>query len=258
MRMIKEINRTYIKSLVTFLAAISFFSCSSQINEESLVGTWKVIDFESNADLSPILIASAKEYALTNVYSFEADHTVWLKDAYGPNGYKGSWDLDSEQKLLKLSFESPTGTSTTEYRISEFNDEEIVWIEDMQELGENRFTLSRCDDCNFEIPTVDGEQEIEMKKLDDLSNTSTKLTDTYCDCMIEMEDREDCVEEYDSARFEIKTLSDLAKKRFNIENEHAPSNNKYIVLVKELRERLVDCRNGMKENEFIYDKPPSK
>lgn len=234
------------RNLLILLCVLLNPSCSSELKEEGIIGTWRITNFNSNTNLSPALIASTKELAVTYVYRINKDYTFEQKDAYYSGSHFGVWELDLERSQIKFRFGGVEDKLESVYEISEFNEDEMQWIEDMKEFGQNTITLKRCDECDFENLYLYEKPELEL--LEELSISSEVLTDLYCNCMAEIKNREGCIEEYNTARFEIKILSDAAKEHFDIDNEHAPSNNKYTEHVRKLRESLVDCRNGFIDN----------
>ena len=225
-------------------------SCTNPLNDKSIVGTWVITNLESKVNLSPVLIASVKEFAITKRYQINDDFKIGVKDTVNPFGYSGHWELDSIQKLISFSFEDSESKFEKVYKILEFNENMMKWHEDMGEFGQNIITLERCNECSFEIPTAFSVGESDLEKLDELVLSSTNYTNAYCACMEELKKRESCIEAYDKARFEIKVLADLAEEKYNVSNRIESSDNKFTIRVKELREKLVYCRNGLDDNTY--------
>ena len=88
--------------------AIFLLGCSSELNEKNIVGKWRITEFSTNAELSPLLIASAKKIALSTTYEINSNHSFTLQDAYEPEGAQGEWKLNTDRKQIELYFEHNT------------------------------------------------------------------------------------------------------------------------------------------------------
>lgn len=123
-----------------------FSSCGgAELSKENLQGHWQVIQFDSNVELSPLIIESAREIALTTTYDFKGETLI---EKYNTPGYEdevsGTWELDQKRSVILFRFVSYMGDETSkELRVTEFTGSQMSWIEDMGELGYNEYVLEK-------------------------------------------------------------------------------------------------------------------
>jgi len=126
------------------LLTILLWSCKAQINENELIGTWKVIEFNSDTpELSPRIIESAKVEALSSFYSFQNEKTFTKKSDYYSGGIKGKYQFIVENSLIKMISDTGNGNEIEEYRIESLNSNSMTWTQDMGELGSLSMTLEK-------------------------------------------------------------------------------------------------------------------
>jgi hypothetical protein len=127
--------------LILVLFSLLVTSCTTELSKENIVGTWNVTDFSSNSNLSPAILQSAKEIAKTGTYHFDDDGSYEYNDDYWDAPETCSWELDLEKKEIILS----SGVRPQHFKISSFSKSEMVWVEDMGEMGSSEHTLTRAD-----------------------------------------------------------------------------------------------------------------
>ncbi|NOQ74609.1 MAG: hypothetical protein GQ574_21535 [Crocinitomix sp.] len=127
--------------LIVLLFALITPSCNSELTRENLIGTWNVIEFTSNANLSSSVIASGREVAITSSYKFAEDGTIQYDDDYIEQPLNSKWELDSEKREITFT----SGNDHQSFEILSYTKNEMVWSESMGELGTNRYTLTKVD-----------------------------------------------------------------------------------------------------------------
>ncbi len=127
-------------SLVTIL----FCSCNSQINENKIIGNWKVIEFDTNTPtLSSGVIETAKIEALSTQYSFEKDKSFSMKSNFNSNGKSGNYKYLSKKKTFQMTYSSDGVKTLQEYQIESLNGDLMKWTQEMGNLGSISMTLKK-------------------------------------------------------------------------------------------------------------------
>lgn len=126
--------------LVCIVLTMSLYSCSQGSSSfEKIIGSWKVVDYEADMkDLSPSLIASAKELALKATYEFKKDSTFTSK---GFRNINGTWSVKDGSIIMKFSSEYERNAHEG-YEIQKLNSKEMVWFS-KSELGTEKTILSK-------------------------------------------------------------------------------------------------------------------
>lgn len=125
--------------LITLLIYL-ISSCTNELTTENIVGTWKITDFTSNSEISPQILHHARALAITGTYEFMADGSSHYTDDYSAEiPFDRTWDLNPDTKEIRFK----TPTSTTNYQISSFTKNKMIWVEDMGEMGSNEYTLRK-------------------------------------------------------------------------------------------------------------------
>lgn len=126
---------------VGLMLGIILVSCGSKIDESNLPGEWRVVEFESNTpELSPMLIAAAKEDAITTTYVLNADGTYKVASNYDPNGVEGVWKFYSSGDLLEMT---EVGVSGQMFIVESLVSGTMVWTQEIPDFGSLTFTLKR-------------------------------------------------------------------------------------------------------------------
>jgi len=127
-------------SLVTIL----FCSCNSQINENEIIGNWKVIEFDTNTPtLSSGVIEAAKIEALSTQYSFEKDKSFSMKSNFISDGKSGNYKYLSKKKTFQMAYSSDGVKTLQEYQIESLNGDLMKWTQEMGDLGSISMTLKK-------------------------------------------------------------------------------------------------------------------
>ena len=127
-------------SLVTIL----FCSCDSQINENKIIGNWKVIEFDTDTPtLSSGIIDAAKIEALSTQYSFEKDKSFSMKSKIISDGKSGNYKYLSKKKTFQMTYSSDGVKTLQEYQIESLSDDLMKWTQEMGDLGSISMTLKK-------------------------------------------------------------------------------------------------------------------
>lgn len=122
--------------------ALVFTSCSSPVTKESLIGKWKVVNYQANIEnLSPSLINSANEIALSQIYIFESDGSFRIESEEIFAREEGGWTMSEDLKILTLTPNMSSGGQ--EQEVALFEAEKLVLVLQMGELGNETTTLKK-------------------------------------------------------------------------------------------------------------------
>lgn len=122
----------------------SLTSCKTQVSEENIVGTWKVVEYTANIkDLSPIIIAGARELALTEVYTLNKNGTYQLSDSYKDEPQTGKWSLNTKGDEPYIEFVSLEIDQPMRFIIISYSDSEMKWEWKDKDLGSSEYTLQK-------------------------------------------------------------------------------------------------------------------
>jgi hypothetical protein len=137
-------ERTMRKSLFIVLMLLLSINCTSGISENQLVGNWKIIKFVSNTpDLSPELVNGARENALSSTYTIKIDKTYNIRSSQSGTEEYGKWTFNQTKNLILFSTEQDGENILDEYEIVSINEKEMVWFQDLGELGKLKMILKR-------------------------------------------------------------------------------------------------------------------
>lgn len=130
---------------VKFLMCVIFMSivcsCNQQsVDRKAIVGKWKVIKFKAKMnDVSPFVIKSAEEIALSSSYEFKEDSTYSFNSSF--ESYNGTWSLENKNITMTFSSEYEKD-GLEEFEIVSLNNEEMIWKIEF-ELGKTETVLSK-------------------------------------------------------------------------------------------------------------------
>lgn len=132
------------KVLFITLILLILTNCTSRKSENQIVGKWNISEFDSNTpDLSPELINMAKENALSSTYTIKVDKTYSIQSSHSGNKEIGKWTLNKAKNLILFSTEQNGEEFLDEYEIESINEQEMVWSQDLGELGKLKLTLKK-------------------------------------------------------------------------------------------------------------------
>jgi hypothetical protein len=132
------------KNILLLLVVVFFYNCSSKINENEIIGNWKVVEFMSNTpELSPILIEATKNEALSSNYSFHKDKTFKMKSDYKPNGESGKFKFTSKKRTFELIFNSGNKNDIEKHQIVSLDANLMKWTQNIEGIGSLSMTLKR-------------------------------------------------------------------------------------------------------------------
>ena len=121
---------------------ISILSCSSKVDTSKIIGKWKVIEFSTNTpELSPAVIDAGRIEALSSHYSFLKNGDSNLKSNYYKNGKERTWNYNATSNVLTIKNKEKTETGPENYKIESLNDNKMVWLQNLGELGSLKLTL---------------------------------------------------------------------------------------------------------------------
>ncbi len=129
--------------LSALLIALTFL-CSSYrvpIDTNDLVGSWKVVEFDSHTpELSPVLIKQAEAVALSTEYELNADHSC--KVLYMGEIKEGKWSYNPENQELNMQF-AEDGSGKDVHQILSLENGKMKTKQDVGELGYINFVLQK-------------------------------------------------------------------------------------------------------------------
>lgn len=118
------------------LVTIIFSSCGPQEDEDKIIGTWKIIEFEANTTAFPqVVLDEAKVEVLSRTYSFRKDQTFTIKSNLIPDEEEGIWELMNEKKTIKMTYPPGSRQSQETYRIDTLSSNSMKWTQDFKERG---------------------------------------------------------------------------------------------------------------------------
>jgi len=121
---------------------ISVLSCSSKVDTSKIIGKWKVIEFSANTpDLSPAVIDAGRTESLSSHYSFFKNGDSNLKSNYYKNGKERTWIYNSTSNVLTMQNKEKNEDGPESYTIESLNDNKMIWLQDLGELGSLKLTL---------------------------------------------------------------------------------------------------------------------
>ena len=127
-------------SLVTILIC----SCDSKINENKIIGNWKVIEFNTDTPtLSSGITETAKIEALSTQYSFEKDKSYSMKSKINSDGKSGTYNYVSKKKTFQMTYSSDGVKTLQEFQIESLSDDLMKWTQKMGDLGSISMTLKK-------------------------------------------------------------------------------------------------------------------
>ena len=136
-----------IKNLSFILIGVTllFTSCARPVNEEKIVGNWKVIDMQleevEESSINPVLIDEEKVEALSSWYELLDDGQSSLTSAYYQQGVSGNWKFSEEHQEIEIAHADEM--SPSKYKVLSCSRSTMVWIQDIPNLGKLTLTLSR-------------------------------------------------------------------------------------------------------------------
>ena len=123
------------KYLIVIIGAVLLYNCRSKINEKDIIGSWKLVEFNTNAPtMSPYLIQLANEEALSSRYSFQTDSIFTLKSNNNLNG-NGKFELLKNGTIIL--HHNDEYNDVVKYKIKSLNSKQMIWYADM---GDNEDT----------------------------------------------------------------------------------------------------------------------
>lgn len=134
-----------IQNVLLIAVALIFTACSGAISEEKLVGTWQITDFSTTVELSPMIIESSTEIALTTRYELAEGTFVETMSAMGDEiRNTGTWELKEEGKEMQMTYDSaPEEAMVSHYQIKSYSDSKMVWVVEYEEIGTSEIVLER-------------------------------------------------------------------------------------------------------------------
>lgn len=139
-----KLNSTMIKlkNILLVTLVIGLTACGVSVTKEDLVGSWKVVDYEANLqNLSPLLIKSATDIALSQTYIFEHDGSFTIDSEEELARKNGNWTISEDLKVLTLSSEESDGKQ--EQEVQAFGVNKLVLVLQIGDLGNETTTLEK-------------------------------------------------------------------------------------------------------------------
>ena len=128
---------TRFNALFVFVTFLVFVGCSQDYSKETLQGKWKVASMEANMpELSPAIIKSGEELALSTTYWFKEDGTSVETSSYYPDGIPGVWRFDADSMTLHINSTDEAIPSNAKHKVAFINKREITLTQDYDKLGE--------------------------------------------------------------------------------------------------------------------------
>ncbi len=126
---LKYLQMKNLKCLSVLIILISLItSCKRQLNEDDLIGTWKVVEFNADIpDLSPVLIQETNKIALSSVYTFNLDKSMLRKSDIELDGEVGKFELLNEGEQILMTYDTEGYNSKEKYNIVSFNGKSMQW-----------------------------------------------------------------------------------------------------------------------------------
>ncbi len=126
---------------ISILCLIMAVVSCSNITKDTIVGAWKIVDFEMIADISPSIIQKAREMALITTYTFKEDGSYRVINEDEATEFEGNWSLTEDLETLSLKPKNMAGSQ--EFNIIEFKKDKIVFELYYGELNIETYTLEK-------------------------------------------------------------------------------------------------------------------
>jgi hypothetical protein len=130
----------------TFLFTLSILfiltSCNSDFSSKTIQGKWQVT--EMNADmpeLSPAVIKSGQDLALTTEYFFNADSSSLETSSFYPDGIPGRWIFDQDSMSLSINSVDEAIPSNANYDVIFESSKKMTLTQNYPDLGSLTMTL---------------------------------------------------------------------------------------------------------------------
>ena len=135
----KQFKYLIMSVLVTVFGAIG---CSNVYDASTIEGKWIVTNMETDMpSLSPAIIKSGEELALSTTYLFKSDGTSIETSSYYPEGIYGVWTFAQDSLILRIKSTDESIPSDAEHRIEFISKRKMLWMHDASELGNFTMTL---------------------------------------------------------------------------------------------------------------------
>ena len=132
------------KNIILILVVVLFYNCNSKIDENQIIGHWKVVEFRLNTpELSPILIEATKKETLSSNYSFQKNKTFKMKSGYNSNGKSGKFKFTSKTRTFEMIYNSGNKNDIEKYQVVSLDANFMKWTQNIEGIGSLSMTLKR-------------------------------------------------------------------------------------------------------------------
>jgi len=131
------------KLISTLVLPFILINCSSQNDTINISGAWKITKYDAYMpDISPNLIESTRTDLLSSKYEFNSKNEFILTSKNFENGLIGVYKLDIVNKLITFIYNDKNFPNEV-YELKQIDNENMIWHQDMPEIGYNTLTLKK-------------------------------------------------------------------------------------------------------------------
>ena len=132
------------QTLITIILVLLLFGCSSGIDSNKIVGSWKIVSFSADMpDLNPQIIKLGEKEALSSSYVFRKNHSFQIKSDILKDGIEGNWEFDQEANTLELKDNFYDNEKPQIQKIIYLDSRNMQWEQTIDSLGTINMTLER-------------------------------------------------------------------------------------------------------------------
>jgi hypothetical protein len=130
--------------LITIILVFLLFGCSSSVDSNRIVGSWKIVSFKADIpSFNPEIIKLGEKEALSTSYFFRKDHSFQMKSNIFPKGIEGKWEINQEANTIILKDDFFENRESQIQTIIYLDSQNMQWVQTLDSLGTINMTLER-------------------------------------------------------------------------------------------------------------------